>query len=101
MTFPETIDLSGGNTPMLISATAEDSDSGVKSIWVSFDKTLRFTTGQNNWIQANKTITLLSTNARDTYNVTGVKVEDNEGNSKTYLPIELEELGISTYLRLL
>ncbi len=98
LSFPILIDLGNGNATVSISGGATDDLSGVKNIWVSFDKTFTFTTGTNNGFLANTSITFLSTNPRTTYNVTYVRVTDNEGNYQDYSPTTLSEMGIPTWV---
>ena len=99
--FPPTVDLSNGNAQITTSAIAEDIGSGVKYIWVSLDKILRFSTGTNNGFNANENIELLSANSPGVYNITGVQVEDYQGNSKIYTESELSTMGAQTSFTLI
>jgi len=111
LSFPWTINLSGGNAPTTFSAMATDDSSGVKEVIVWFDRPFSTDIGSfplvglygfsDSWSDGSSsdTRTVLSTNP-GTYSVTRVTVEDFQGNQNTYTPSQLAALGAPTSLTL-
>jgi Ca2+-binding RTX toxin-like protein len=96
--FPEQIYLGNGNATVEISGTATDDLSGVKYIWIQFNRIFRFSTGSNNGLEPLRynQYTFLSANELGTYTLTKVTVEDLQGNRTDYSFSDIQELGLPT-----
>ncbi len=108
LTFPTTIDVSGGNAPVTFAAQANDTASAIDDVVVWFDKDLTYELGSyrlwglfSGWDDstpndASATWTVSRFNNPGTYNITAVDVTDMAGNKRSYTPAELATLGINT-----
>ncbi|WP_268256902.1 calcium-binding protein [Pseudomonas sp. CIP-10] len=112
--IPQVIDLSAGAEGLTIDAAASDDISGIKNIQIWFDKnfTYSYTNSDqkfssslllnqglsDSWVDgsSSQTWNIAETNPPGIYNVTSVVVEDLQGNTRTYSPSELSELGVNT-----
>ncbi|WP_438282102.1 hypothetical protein [Pseudomonas alabamensis] len=115
LNIPKVVDLSAGKAALTLSGSATDDLAGVKQIVTYFDRDITYSftptdvsTSKYNflvhsgysdsWSDGRSTDTwfIAPTNASGTYDVTSVKVEDLQGNIRTYSPSELTKLGVNT-----
>jgi Ca2+-binding RTX toxin-like protein len=108
LSFPSLYDFSTTDLPGTFSASALDSESGVKEVIVWLDRSFTDNIGTfslvglygygDNWSdgQSSTMRQVSQWNAPGTYSVTSVDVRDVAGNTHTYTPAELRNLGFST-----
>ncbi|MFR0675151.1 hypothetical protein ACLUUI_15680 [Enterobacterales bacterium AW_CKDN230030176-1A_HGKHYDSX7] len=113
--IPTFVDLSSGKAALTVSGAALDNQAGVKQLAIYFDKDLTYSfladdrsTSKYNFLVhsgysdswadgiSSDTWFIAPTNLPGTYNITSVKIEDLQGNIRTYSPSELTALGINT-----
>ncbi|MDO7910507.1 calcium-binding protein [Pseudomonas sp. 22-AL-CL-001] len=118
--IPTVIDLASGYSALTVSGLASDNLAGIKSVFVSFDKEIAYSHSANGAFTGNysflnnsgyddawsdgasaQTWFVAPTNAAGTYHVTSVKVEDLQGNIRSYTPNELIALGVNTNVTLI
>ena len=117
LSIPTSVNLSSGTAGLTISGTATDDLSGVDQVVVYFDKELSYSSQLSSasfstysflgnwgiwdsWSDGTSTQTygISSFNSQGIYNVTSVKVQDIQGNTRTYSPEQLAAMGINTKL---
>ncbi|WP_144939722.1 calcium-binding protein [Pseudomonas alabamensis] len=115
LNIPKVVDLSSGKAPLTISGTASDDAAGVKNVIIYFDRDITYSfspdstfTGTHSllihdnytdsWADGASSDTwfIASTNASGKYNVTSIRIEDLQGNIRTYAQNELTTLGVNT-----
>lgn len=115
LTIPSIVNLSSGRAGLTIDGQATDDISGVKNIVVSFDRNLAYSYALNesytektsfvvnggvydSWADGSSSQTwyIADTNSNGSYNITSIKIEDLQGNARTYSTSELKELGVNT-----
>jgi len=115
LTVPQQIDLSSGKGALTISALAADDMAGIKSIVFAFDKKFAYSYSPteryaestdvlvnggvyDTWSDGSSSQTwhVATTNTNGAYNINSVRIEDLQGNVRSYLPAELEMLGVNT-----
>ncbi|MGA4452998.1 calcium-binding protein [Pseudomonas fortuita] len=115
LNIPTVVDLSPGMGELTISGTASDDNSGIKHIQILFDKTLSYShsldgspTQQYNYLlnpgisdswadgASAQTWGIAGTNASGIYKITGIVIQDFQGNTRSYSPGELADLGVNT-----
>ncbi len=95
--LPTKIDVTAGSKSVAFEAKVTDDNSGVSSVYVSFDKYLN---SWSNYVSLNSTgkgsgsFDQYSNNG--TYKITSVSVSDVVGNSKSYSTADLESMGVKT-----
>lgn len=115
LTIPAAVDLSSGMGKFIIAGTASDDSSGIKYIKVLFDKAISYsysTDGKptekynfllnsgisDSWADGSSSETwgIAATNPSGIYKITGIVIQDLQGNARAYSPSELADLGINT-----
>ena len=112
LSFSTTINLQNGSTPWTVTAEAFDAGSDIDKVVVWFDRPLVTDIGSFNlivlsgsgdsWSDGRSTSNriVLDANNPGIVAVTKVTVSDLAGNTRTYLPAELQALGIATQVDL-
>ncbi|WP_286927991.1 calcium-binding protein [Pseudomonas sp. UBA7721] len=115
LNIPATVDLASGTGDLTINALVTDDLSGIKNIQFWFDKNFTYSytssDGQkyssnlllnqglyDSWLDGSSSETwkIAGTNPSGAYNITNVRVEDLQGNTRIYTSNELSEIGVNT-----
>jgi len=117
LSIPKLVDLKGGAAAFSLTGSASDAESGVKEMLVYFDKPISYAYSaagsastynfmslygiSDSWSDGASTETryILPSNAPGTYNVTSVRLTDQQGNASTYNSQQLAALGINTQVQ--
>jgi hypothetical protein len=110
--FPSVIDISAGEVPVTFTARASDVGSGIQNVVVWLSDGLSTNIGNFNlwgvydgWDDstpnlASSTQIVQPYNNPGIYHITSVSVTDKAGNSTSYSPAELGQMGINTFFTL-
>ncbi|PXX41480.1 DUF4214 domain-containing protein [Undibacterium pigrum] len=112
LNIPATVNLSKGDTPLVITAVASDEGSGVSSVVIELDaflghvvkrhggtlSTFEMDGEDDTWAdgQSSQTYTITMVNQDRVYQVVGAQVFDKAGNVSNYSAAQLKALGVNT-----
>jgi len=112
LSIPASVNLSKGDTPLVITAVASDEGSGVSSVVIELDaflghnvkrhggtlSTFEMDGEDDTWGdgQSSQTYTITMVNQDRVYQVVGVQVFDKAGNVSSYSASQLKAMGVNT-----
>ncbi|MBI3728898.1 MAG: DUF4214 domain-containing protein [Burkholderiales bacterium] len=112
LSIPASVNLSKGDTPLVITAVASDEGSGVSSVVIELDaflghnvkrhggtlSTFEMDGEDDTWAdgQSSQTYTITMVNQDRVYQVVGAQVFDKAGNVSNYNTAQLKAMGVNT-----
>lgn len=112
LSIPASVNLSKGDTPLVITAVASDEGSGVSSVVIELDaflghnvkrhggtlSTFEMDGEDDTWVdgQSSQTYTITMVNQDRVYQVVGAQVFDKAGNATSYSAAQLKAMGVNT-----
>ncbi|MBC3909675.1 DUF4214 domain-containing protein [Undibacterium umbellatum] len=114
LSIPASVNLSKGDTPLVITAVASDEGSGVSSVVIELDSflghnvkrhggtlsTFEMDGEDDTWVdgQSSQTYTITMVNQDRVYQVVDVQVFDKAGNVSSYNASQLKAMGVNTFI---